>query len=1176
MTVAAEIPLALYDGDGVTTAFPAPWRYLDTAHLLVELIDAAGVATALALNVDYTATEGATDAGGTVTAAVPPAVGMQLRVRRATPLAQVTAYPTSGAFPAASHERALDRLTLIGQEHAGDINDLQARALQVPLGQTAPELDIANVSNGEVLAMVGGKFTGIANDPAGASDSAAAALVSRVGAETARTFAETARSGAEDAEEGAQAILAQTTVVKDQALAAALASADIYPGARAYVPQGAVTGAATIGTAGSGGANGTFALAFTGGNFAVNPTGTFTVAGGAVTAITITGPGLYIGNAISKPTLSFAASAGLTGAAGSYNSAYLKTAGQYYLTDHASDPAQVALFQNQANAAVEVDASVDWLNIALAVAAAATATTKVVEAAGYAGQAAASAASVGGLTSDSLKAKSLNTQFAGQTSVIKQAKGSLTNILTADNSVLFERFYFDPERLHQNNNYALSGNAGPSLVGRWRLYYVPRAINTGAGANRQLFTFDMRRSAGTAYTFRGGTMPEVAGWYDAVVRRTTGGVFTLDVFSCADGTKVADGAASALTQTLGGINTLNETHFYIGDARDVSAEVTIASALGQNTNTMVGWDGGIAMMGIADVAGSDADWQAIALGADPLTRLGASNFKYFRRFRGADSVSLSAVAGTSDTTAAATVIGEYLPGGTPGRQGATDYITLDQVKDYWTYGLKPGALCERVLFSGTCGGVGYMGYLTAPMMLDYRQRRQVRYNQGFIEARFAKEDGGAWMPWTRITGTTATGVTNGRIFTENARSAVGLKVLLTGQSQDTIFMGGASLTNPAGSVVSLGYKLQAECASVATQMVATNASTQIAFQMVPVGGNILLSDGYVAFVQEIRKRMPCVVQMVVNALVGSSALDMIDDWSRTSTGTLDLQALINYAGNDVSVLLWQWFTTHQAEGANIGSTILDPVIKGYGTNASTHWLGDGILRNGFAVAISSPTRQGPTTAGPHDADAGANFAAVRKAMRDWAVANGFAFGPEITDMKLAAGEGPHQDTTSVRGSVRMGIRMAECTLRAMKYSDSQDPYLTTPVFNGGKTTITLSAVMPNPGSRLRVDDEATYAANVQGFEISTNGGTTWSRSGFTAAISTTPATRNKVVLTKSSTDWTGVAAGQMMVKAFHGSPFGYGTSLESTELFRGGLYDGTEIEGGLGLPFIPLAPTVVA
>lgn len=111
----------------------------------------------------------------------------------------------------------------------------------------------------------------------------------------------------------------------------ASATSGAYPNAAASnVPQGLTQASVGAITAGSGGTNGTFALGWSGGNFLVNPTGTFTVAGGVVTAITITGPGLYIGASPTIPTRSFAASSGLTGAAVALTIQFLVASGQYY------------------------------------------------------------------------------------------------------------------------------------------------------------------------------------------------------------------------------------------------------------------------------------------------------------------------------------------------------------------------------------------------------------------------------------------------------------------------------------------------------------------------------------------------------------------------------------------------------------------------------------------------------------------------------------------------------------------------------------------------------------------------------------------------------------------------------------------------------------------------------
>lgn len=81
----------------------------------------------------------------------------------------------------------------------------------------------------------------------------------------------------------------------------------IAPGYTSERPQG-VSGHGVI-TQGTGGANGEFDLAFTGGTGS-GAAGKFTVAGGKLTGITITKAGRYT----VAPTFSFAASAGLTGA----------------------------------------------------------------------------------------------------------------------------------------------------------------------------------------------------------------------------------------------------------------------------------------------------------------------------------------------------------------------------------------------------------------------------------------------------------------------------------------------------------------------------------------------------------------------------------------------------------------------------------------------------------------------------------------------------------------------------------------------------------------------------------------------------------------------------------------------------------------------------------------------
>lgn len=139
MTVAALPREAEYLGNGATTAFAAPFRYLSGA-LRAELIDADGTITALTRGVDYSATSGDTDAGGTVTMGTAPATGQRLRIYSQTGRAQVTDYDTNDTFPAESHELALDRLAMVDQEQDGLIGDVESRAIRVPAGETVAVL----------------------------------------------------------------------------------------------------------------------------------------------------------------------------------------------------------------------------------------------------------------------------------------------------------------------------------------------------------------------------------------------------------------------------------------------------------------------------------------------------------------------------------------------------------------------------------------------------------------------------------------------------------------------------------------------------------------------------------------------------------------------------------------------------------------------------------------------------------------------------------------------------------------------------------------------------------------------------------------------------------------------------------------------------------------------------
>jgi hypothetical protein len=132
MTVGAQTDrFNEYAGAGTTGPFTYAFRILDADDLIVKKTTAAGVTTTLTGN---TITGVGDAAGGSVVTAAAVAVGETLLIYSNTALTQEADYISGDAFPAESHETALDKLTLVAQDLRRDIN----RAIKVPLGDDAP------------------------------------------------------------------------------------------------------------------------------------------------------------------------------------------------------------------------------------------------------------------------------------------------------------------------------------------------------------------------------------------------------------------------------------------------------------------------------------------------------------------------------------------------------------------------------------------------------------------------------------------------------------------------------------------------------------------------------------------------------------------------------------------------------------------------------------------------------------------------------------------------------------------------------------------------------------------------------------------------------------------------------------------------------------------------------
>ncbi len=289
MAISPEIENGPFIGNGTQAAFAFTFTAITPAEVAVlvdGVVQPGGYTVALG------------EGGGTVTFAAPPASGAQIILRSNPDFVQDSVFENEGAYNLAT-------VNLINRRHA-------VRALVTKKRLDATSVAAANASASAAVAA--------ATTATGAASASAASATSAAG--SAAAAGASAGSAAGSASAAANA-------VGNVVLAAATSGA--YPNSAASnVPRGLTQASVGAITGGSGGANGTFALTWSGGNFNVNPTGNFTVSGGAVTAVSITGPGLYIGGAPSVPTPGFAASSGLTGAAVTLTAQFLVQGGQGY------------------------------------------------------------------------------------------------------------------------------------------------------------------------------------------------------------------------------------------------------------------------------------------------------------------------------------------------------------------------------------------------------------------------------------------------------------------------------------------------------------------------------------------------------------------------------------------------------------------------------------------------------------------------------------------------------------------------------------------------------------------------------------------------------------------------------------------------------------------------------
>ena len=149
MTVTSENKRNQYTITAAQVIFPYTFRILAKEHLLVVHTTAVGVETELEITTNYTVS-GVGGVGGNVTTCgddSPYPTGDTLTIIRDVPLTQLIDYVENDMFPAETHEKGLDKLTMLIQQ----FSELHDRMLLLSVVSTYSELDLPDPVSGQYL-----------------------------------------------------------------------------------------------------------------------------------------------------------------------------------------------------------------------------------------------------------------------------------------------------------------------------------------------------------------------------------------------------------------------------------------------------------------------------------------------------------------------------------------------------------------------------------------------------------------------------------------------------------------------------------------------------------------------------------------------------------------------------------------------------------------------------------------------------------------------------------------------------------------------------------------------------------------------------------------------------------------------------------------------------------------
>lgn len=713
-----------------------------------------------------------------------------------------------------------------------------------------------------------------------------------------------------------------------------------------------------------------------------------------------------------------------------------------------------------------------------------------------------------------------------------------------------------------NINRALIGNllAGVGANG----FYL--RLGGSAGVFQSQLAFQMRSSGAQQIAAQLFTIPENYGSRLLIALRRTSNVFTMDVWDCDTGTKYPSGLAVDVSAFPGMAPTGLGSYFQIGGGGNTNVAPTTATS----DNSYRCWDGDIGFVGYYKAALSDAACQNMALGmaVDAVTT--PATWGYARELDGS-AASLSKPAwATGDTTGTAQAIGTLNISRGSSITSKGTYFTVDRkiAGDAHVEALIPGQRTKRVAWAG-------------------KVRSNLPAADTVLGRAISTADNRPMSDFVVLspvspTDTTYTGVVDlppgtyvrqfclasqrndpTKWILDATRFSVGYRVTICGQSQ------ASNLRNTTRGLTYKGktrFSYIEQAGEAATDLTGINCFV-VNDRLPPIG------DGVVGVMNAIDAAgVDAPVALEWQAVGGTSAIDWIKDSLSGRTWTPMLRANELMDGGR-SCFVWNWDAADIAINYN---DVLNAVFCGTGPQAGDHFifgpLSDGGTQVGATVVYMPTMRTNGNGVTESDFDTSDFWGTRRGEGFTWASGKPFAvIGAPPIDMELS--DALHPSLTLASGIERHGQHVGFSIVRGLRQEASTNPVVSSTSFaftDGTRVAFTFDVTLPNFGvlkNGLGATSQAGADKGVRLIEVSTDAGVTWTKSGFTAAITG----RARVTVTKTSGSW---PVG-LRVRVAFGGPGSYGNPASGVTAGNIAcrdywLYDGYGRHvNGLGVPVLP-------